>query len=291
MGGITRVRVDRPDAAGRPDRDPRRAEGTFDLCAVRQSRTGSGPVGRRTSLPTERPPPARSSSGRAPFPTGSRILLLDESERTSRSLKHVTMRLVFRRLVAEGELRPGRTVVMASAGNAAVAAAHWCRRLALPCVVVIPAGTAASKGRLIEADGAQILRHAPPSAIYDGPKWSRRGSAVSTSTTSPSHPQPPPNATGRWAPSCSSASPQTPARSRPAWSPAWAPGPPWQGCAPTASPAAATAGSWASTPRTRPTYAAGSTPSTAMAPGCRAGSRGSAGRCYRTRSTRTPSTS
>lgn len=57
------------------------------------------------------------------FASGSRVFVLDESQHPSSSIKHETMRLVFRRLIADGTIRFGRPVVVASAGNAALATA------------------------------------------------------------------------------------------------------------------------------------------------------------------------
>lgn len=101
------------------------------------------------------------------FASGSRIFMLDESRHPTGSLKHDTIRLAFRHLIAEGTIWFGRPVVVASAGNAAVATAHWCRVLGLQCTVVIPASTSAAKTELIQADHANIVTHAPPAAIYD----------------------------------------------------------------------------------------------------------------------------
>ena len=101
------------------------------------------------------------------FASGSRIFMLDESHHPTGSLKHHTMRLVFRRLVTDGAIQSGHPVVLASAGNAAVAAAHWCRALALPCTVVVPPSTSAAKTELIQAERATVVPHAPPAAIYD----------------------------------------------------------------------------------------------------------------------------
>lgn len=74
---------------------------------------------------------------------------------------------VLHRLIRERRLGPGRPVVVASAGNAAVAAAYWCRLLELPCTVVVPASTAAAKIELIRAEAADVVPHAPPAGIYD----------------------------------------------------------------------------------------------------------------------------
>lgn len=101
------------------------------------------------------------------FASRSRIVVLDESRHPSGSLKHDTLRLVFRRLVADGTIWPGRAIVMASAGNAAVAGAYWCRMLGLPCTVVVPASTPAAKTDLIGAEHATVVPHAPPAAIYE----------------------------------------------------------------------------------------------------------------------------
>lgn len=101
------------------------------------------------------------------FASGSRIFMLDESRHPTGSLKHDTMRLAFRHLVTDGTIRFGRPVVVASAGNAAVAAAHWCRVLVLPCMVVVPASTPAAKTELIQAEHANVVPHSPPAAIYD----------------------------------------------------------------------------------------------------------------------------
>lgn len=101
------------------------------------------------------------------FASQSRIVLLDESRNPTGSLKHDTMRLAFRRLVCERTLRLGRRVVVASAGNAAIAAAHWSRVLSLPCTVVVPASTPAEKTRLIRDEHATVVPHTPPAAIYD----------------------------------------------------------------------------------------------------------------------------
>lgn len=106
----------------------------------------------------------------ASFTSESRIFLLDESRHPTGSLKHDTMRLVFRHLASERTLRFGRPVVVASAGNAAVTAAHWCRVLALPCIVVVPASTPAAKTELIQAEHATVVPHTPPAAIYDEAK-------------------------------------------------------------------------------------------------------------------------
>lgn len=101
------------------------------------------------------------------FDSGSRIVMLDESWHPTGSLKHDAMRVAFRHLVSDGALYFGRPVVVASAGNAAVAAAHWCRVLALACTVVVPASTPAAKMDLIRAEHASVVPHSPPAAIYD----------------------------------------------------------------------------------------------------------------------------
>ncbi|HIY66743.1 MAG TPA: pyridoxal-phosphate dependent enzyme [Candidatus Agrococcus pullicola] len=93
--------------------------------------------------------------------------MLDESWHPTGSLKHETMRLVFRGLITGGRLRAGSPVVVASAGNAAIAAAFWCRSLGLPCTVVVPLSTPAEKAALIQGEHARVVRHAPPAAIYD----------------------------------------------------------------------------------------------------------------------------
>src|SRR5690625_4704609 len=67
-----------------------------------------------------------------PVVSGSRTLILDEARHRTSSLKHETMRLAFRQLTATGTIQSGPTVVAATPGIAAVAAAHWCRVLALP---------------------------------------------------------------------------------------------------------------------------------------------------------------
>lgn len=103
-------------------------------------------------------------------PPGSRVVLLDESRHRTGSLKHHTMRLVLRNLVTDGTLRRGHQVVLASAGNAAVASAYWCRVLGLSCTVVVPASTPAAKTALIQAEHAIVVPHAPPAAIYDEAK-------------------------------------------------------------------------------------------------------------------------
>src|SRR5690625_491864 len=104
------------------------------------------------------------------FVSGSRIFILDESRHPTSSLKHDTMRLAFRHLIANGTIQSGHPVVAASAGNAAVAAAHWCRVLALPCTVVVPASTPTAKTELSQAEHANVVPHAPPAAIYDAAK-------------------------------------------------------------------------------------------------------------------------
>ncbi|WP_420111105.1 pyridoxal-phosphate dependent enzyme [Pseudactinotalea sp.] len=113
----------------------------------------------------------RASTGAIAWPgsftSGSRIYLIDESRHPTSSLKHDTMRLVLHRLIRERRLGPGRPVVVASARNAAVAAAYWCRLLELPCTVVVPASTAAAKIELIRAEAADVVPHAPPAGIYD----------------------------------------------------------------------------------------------------------------------------
>lgn len=101
------------------------------------------------------------------FESGSRIVLLDESRHPTGSLKHETMRLVFRRLVADRTLHFGRPVVVASAGNAAIASAHWCRVLDLPCTVVVPSSTPTAKSEAIRAKHADVVPHNRPAAIYD----------------------------------------------------------------------------------------------------------------------------
>ena len=119
------------------------------------------------STSVSRPASLRAFEWPGSFASGSRIVMLDESHRPTGSLKHETMRLVFRRLVTDGTIQRGRPVVVASAGNAAVAAAHFCRMLDLPCTVVVPAATTAAKTELIRSEHADVVPHSPPAAIYD----------------------------------------------------------------------------------------------------------------------------
>ncbi|WP_238011140.1 pyridoxal-phosphate dependent enzyme [Dactylosporangium sp. AC04546] len=101
-----------------------------------------------------------------PLPFDLELYLKDESQRPSGSLKHGIVRRLFEDAVADGRIGPSTTVVEATAGNTAVAAAWFARLLGLPFVAVVPGRTSPAKRQRIESYGGRCHPFDPPLAIY-----------------------------------------------------------------------------------------------------------------------------
>nr|WP_235018218.1 pyridoxal-phosphate dependent enzyme [Thermomonospora echinospora] len=97
---------------------------------------------------------------------GIGLSLKDESAQPSGSVKHRLLRAAFVQALAAGQITEGGTVVMASAGPAAVAGAYFARMLGLDFVVVVPRSTRPEKVAAIEAAGGRCHPYHPPAAIY-----------------------------------------------------------------------------------------------------------------------------
>lgn len=98
---------------------------------------------------------------------GIALYIQDESRQPTGSLKHRLMRGLFAEAVETGRINEGTTVVTATGGTAAVAAAYFSRLLDLPYIAVVPERTSPERVAEIEAHGGKVVRHAPPLAVYD----------------------------------------------------------------------------------------------------------------------------
>lgn len=97
---------------------------------------------------------------------GLRLVLKDESRHHTGGLKHRVVRELYRYALACGHLAPGRTVVQASDGGAAVAGAYFAHLLGLPFVAVLPGDPDPAKASLVEQWGGRAEFTSPPLAIY-----------------------------------------------------------------------------------------------------------------------------
>jgi cysteine synthase A len=88
------------------------------------------------------------------FP-GIRLLLKDETEHPTGSLKHRLARSLFLYALSSGRLRPGQGAVDASSGSTAISEAWFARRLGLPFTAVMPRCTAPVKQRALAAIGGR----------------------------------------------------------------------------------------------------------------------------------------
>ncbi|MBO2456204.1 PLP-dependent cysteine synthase family protein [Actinomadura violacea] len=102
-----------------------------------------------------------------PAEWGVTLHLLDESVHPTGSLKHRTVRAMFRHALRTGRIREGTTIVEATGGNAAVAEAYFARLLGLPFVAVMPRRSSFEKIERIEQYGGTCRLVHPPLAIYD----------------------------------------------------------------------------------------------------------------------------
>ncbi|MDO3702115.1 pyridoxal-phosphate dependent enzyme [Micromonospora sp. C28SCA-DRY-2] len=119
----------------------------------------------RAEAAAEPPIPLR----RYPLPQswGIPLYFRDESLRPTGSLKHRVVRRLVEDAVARGDIRPGTTVVAATAGNAAVATAYFAQLIGVAFVAVVPGKTAPAKRARIERYGGRCHPFDPPAAIYD----------------------------------------------------------------------------------------------------------------------------
>ncbi|WP_119731426.1 PLP-dependent cysteine synthase family protein [Thermomonospora amylolytica] len=97
---------------------------------------------------------------------GVRLHLKDESAQPSGSVKHRLLSAAYADALATGRITEGTTVVMATAGPAAVAGAYFARSIGVEFVAVVPGSTKAEKVAAIEAMGGRCRPHHPPAAIY-----------------------------------------------------------------------------------------------------------------------------
>jgi cysteine synthase len=98
---------------------------------------------------------------------GIGLWLKDESAQPTGSVKHRLLAAAYAHALAAGQLTEGTTVVVATAGPAAVAGAHFARMLGMDFVAVVPGATRPERAGAIEAAGGRVHRHDPPAAIYD----------------------------------------------------------------------------------------------------------------------------
>lgn len=89
--------------------------------------------------------------------TGALVLGKLESRNPSGSIKDRLVQGLIEAERAEGRLGPGATVVVASAGNTAIAAAALCAAGGLACVVVAPEAAGGDWRRLVEGIGASVI--------------------------------------------------------------------------------------------------------------------------------------
>ncbi|WP_329261810.1 pyridoxal-phosphate dependent enzyme [Actinoallomurus sp. NBC_01490] len=98
---------------------------------------------------------------------GVGLSLKDESAQPTGSVKHRLLAAAYVQALAAGQITEGTTVVVATAGPAAVAGAHFARTLGLDFVAVVPRRTREDRIAAIEAAGGRVHPHDPPAAIYD----------------------------------------------------------------------------------------------------------------------------
>ncbi|GAB3829708.1 PLP-dependent cysteine synthase family protein [Dactylosporangium cerinum] len=98
---------------------------------------------------------------------GISLLLQDHSGGPTGSVKDGTVRRSFEHAIASGWIGAGTTLIDATAGNGAVAAARLAGLLGLPFVAVVPGRTSAAKRARISAHGGRCHPFDPPVGIYD----------------------------------------------------------------------------------------------------------------------------
>lgn len=110
-------------------------------------------------LETERQSVPETPLLRTPLPElpGINLILKDESQQPSGSLKHRLARALLVEAIASGEIGPGTTLVEASSGSTAVSLAWFAKRLGLKFLAVVPASTAPAKLAAIRAHGAETI--------------------------------------------------------------------------------------------------------------------------------------
>lgn len=106
---------------------------------------------------------------RYPLPGDSTITLLvkDESQRPTGSLKYGLARSLLTDALRRGRIGEGMMLVDATSGNLAVAEAYFARLLGLPFTAVVPHRTAAAKLDRIRDQGGRWHLIEPPLAVYD----------------------------------------------------------------------------------------------------------------------------
>ncbi|TNY35128.1 PLP-dependent cysteine synthase family protein [Thermomonospora catenispora] len=97
---------------------------------------------------------------------GVRLHLKDESAQPSGSVKHRLLGAAYADALASGQITEDTTVVMATAGPAAVAGAHFARLIGVEFMTVVPRSTKPEKIAAIEAVGGRCHPYHPPAAIY-----------------------------------------------------------------------------------------------------------------------------
>lgn len=85
----------------------------------------------------------------------ARLLLKDESQHPSGSLKHRLAGSLIMFGLCNGDIRPGGTLVDASSGSTAISEAYFARELGLDFVAVVPTSTSPRKLRALEELGAR----------------------------------------------------------------------------------------------------------------------------------------
>ena len=106
---------------------------------------------------------------RYPLPEswGVSLYFRDESQRPTGSLKHRLVRRLVEDAVVRGDVRQGRTLIGATAGNVAIATAYFAQVIGVPFIAVVPGKTSAAKRQRIERYGGHCHPFDPPAAIYD----------------------------------------------------------------------------------------------------------------------------
>lgn len=94
----------------------------------------------------------------APEFPGIHLLLKDESQLPSGSLKHRLVHALFVEGIASGAIGPDTSVVEGSSGSTAISAAWFARRLGLHFLAVVPVSTAPAKLAAIRAERGDIMR-------------------------------------------------------------------------------------------------------------------------------------
>lgn len=110
-------------------------------------------------LETERQSVPETPLLRIPLPElpGINLILKDESQQPSGSLKHRLARALLVQAIASGEIGPGTSIVEASSGSTAISLAWFAKRLGLEFIAVVPASTAPAKLAAIRAHGAETI--------------------------------------------------------------------------------------------------------------------------------------